>query len=145
MSKIKTVSAGIVPVRKTASGYIFLMLRSFGTFWDFPKGHVENGETYLEAAKREALEEASLASGDLLFAWGKDYYVTEPFKRGTKVTAYFLAATQRLHVELPVNEELGKPEHDAYRWLTYEEAQKLTNKRIGGVLRWANGKLHGKQ
>ncbi|KKM06953.1 hypothetical protein LCGC14_1738790 [marine sediment metagenome] len=43
MSKL-IVSAGIVPVRFVNDEPLFLLLRSFGSFWDHPKGRVEDGE-----------------------------------------------------------------------------------------------------
>jgi 8-oxo-dGTP pyrophosphatase MutT (NUDIX family) len=143
MRKIKVVSAGIVPVRKIKNDYYYLMLRSFKKFWDFPKGKLEGSEGPLEAAKRETREESSLKETDLSFNWGYDSYVTEPYKRGTKRVIYFLAETNRSTIFLPINEELGMPEHDGYSWMTFEEALDITNERVGGVLKWANAKIHG--
>lgn len=130
------VSAGIVPIRITDDGTLFLLLRSWN-FWDFPKGRVEKGETPLEAAIRETTEEASIPAENLEFKWGKSSFTTEPFKRGTKVGTYFLALTEQKDIELPVNPELGHPEHHEYKWVNYEDAQKMTNDRIGSVLEWA--------
>ena len=38
----------------------FLLIRNAKGHWDFPKGHVERGETPLAACRREAREEAGL-------------------------------------------------------------------------------------
>lgn len=58
-------SYGVIPVIKDASGkwQIFLInqLNRFGgTFWGFPKGHSEVGESEELAARRELLEETNL-------------------------------------------------------------------------------------
>lgn len=137
------ISAGIVPVRKIDEGYLFLLLRSFGTFYDFPKGRVEDGEQALDAAIRETLEEASIKKVELDFKWGYDSHTTKPFNghQGKKVGQYFVAETNRKNITLPFNPELGKAEHDGWGWVTYEEGQKLTNYRIGGVLKWAHDKI----
>jgi bis(5'-nucleosidyl)-tetraphosphatase len=42
---------------------------------------------------------------------------------------------------LPVNPELGAPEHHEFRWTSYEEAQALVNDRVGAVLDWARGRV----
>ena len=141
------ISAGVVPVRKTEEGYKYLLLRAWGRFYDFPKGRVEENEDIFQTALRETLEEASISKEELDFKWGKDYYTTEPFntKRGKKRTKYFVAETTREEIILPVNPELGHPEHDAYTWVTYEEGQELTNYRIGKVLEWARNKVEGEE
>ena len=143
--QITDASAGIVPVRKVNKVYLFLMLRSY-SFWDFPKGMIEEGELPLSAAIREAQEEASLDPGLLRFNWGKDCHVTDPYrKHKDKIAIYFLAETDQTHIILPYSEEIGKPEHDEYRWMTYIEAKKLANERIGKVLDWAQRKIKGKR
>lgn len=135
-------AAGIVPVRIVDGQPLFLMLRAW-TFWDFPKGRPEERETKLETALRETQEEASIPSDALEFVWGKKGYTTEPFKKGTKVTTYFVARTEQEEITLPVSPELGKPEHNEYRWVTYEEGKELTNERIGKVLDWAYELIQG--
>lgn len=137
----KIVSAGIVVVRMVDDEPLFLLLRSWN-FWDSPKGRVEPGESDLEAAIRETGEEASIPKDKLDFKWGTQYHETEPYrKKKDKIGRYFVALTAQEEIELPINEELGKPEHEEYRWVTYDKAQEMTNARIGGVLKWANDKV----
>lgn len=133
-------SAGIVPVRKVGDQYMILMLRVYN-FWDFPKGRIEPDEEPIDAAIRETGEEASINSSDLIFKWGKEGYTTEPFKKGTKTTTYFVAETTTEKIILPVSPELGKPEHDAYEWMTFDKAKSITNERIGKVVEWARKKM----
>ncbi|MFQ5635537.1 MAG: NUDIX domain-containing protein, partial [Gammaproteobacteria bacterium] len=129
----RRLSAGAVVVRETPDGFLFLLLRAF-RHWDFPKGMVEEGESPFEGALREIAEETTLA--DIEFPWGEDYVETGPYSRD-KVARYYLGRTTRAHVELPVNEALGRPEHSEYRWATLAEARKLAAPRVCDVIDWA--------
>lgn len=127
------LSAGVIPMRATPDGFRFLLLRVYG-YWDFPKGEVETGEDTLAAAQREVAEEAGI--DDLEFPWGLDYRETPPYGRG-KVARYYLGRTESVEVTLGINEELGRPEHHEYRWVSANEAFRLLNPRVAEVLRWA--------
>lgn len=56
------ITSGAIVYQKTATGVKYLLLQSTNKsqFWGFPKGHVEAGETLLETARREILEETQL-------------------------------------------------------------------------------------
>jgi 8-oxo-dGTP pyrophosphatase MutT (NUDIX family) len=128
------LSAGVVVVRKTAEGWRVLLLRVYN-YWDCPKGLVEPGEDPLTTAKREAREETTL--DDLDFAWGEAFLDTPPYGRENKVARYFVARTDKEAISLPVNPELGKPEHHEWRWCDWETAEQFVNERLWTVLRWA--------
>ncbi len=133
------LSAGVIVVRRDDDGkWKYLLLRAYG-YWDFPKGIVEPGEDPIDAAKRETREETTIT--DLDFKWGYDFRETGPYNRGRKVARYYLAETKTKDISLPINPEIGKPEHDAYKWVTYEEAEKLVAPRVLEALRWARGLL----
>jgi bis(5'-nucleosidyl)-tetraphosphatase len=134
MTDTTKLSAGVVVVRDTGDGWRVLLLRVYN-YWDCPKGLVEAGEEPLTAAKREAREETTL--GDLDFAWGESFAETEPYGREKKRARYFVARTNTEVVSLPVNPELGKPEHHEWRWCDWETAEQLVNDRLWKVLRWA--------
>ena len=127
------LSAGVIIVRTNEVQLKYLLLRAFG-YWDFPKGIVEPGESPVEAAKREVAEETTL--NELNFRWGYDYRETGPYGRG-KVARYYIAETSESRVSLPVNPDIGKPEHDEYRWVSYEEALSLVAPRVRPALEWA--------
>jgi 8-oxo-dGTP pyrophosphatase MutT (NUDIX family) len=127
------LSAGVVVVRPTGDGWRFLLLRAFN-HWDFPKGMVEQGEEPLAAALREVKEESCIA--DLEFPWGDGSTRTGPYSRG-KVAQYFIASTRTEAVELPVNPEIGRPEHTEFRWASFDEAARLVSPRLQPVLKWA--------
>jgi len=128
------MSAGVVVLRKTAGGWRVLLLRVYN-YWDFPKGRVEPGETPLTTARRETREETTVE--DLEFAWGEAHLDTVPYGREKKVARYFVARTSTEKVFLPVNPELGRPEHHEWRWCDWETAHQFVPERLSPVLRWA--------
>ncbi|MEA1867382.1 MAG: NUDIX domain-containing protein [Thermodesulfobacteriota bacterium] len=140
MIKKKILSAGVIIVWRNEVQLKYLLLRAFG-FWDFPKGIVEPGESPVEAAKREVEEETTL--NDLNFRWGYDYRETGPYGRG-KVARYYIAETCESRVSLPVNPEIGRPEHDEYRWVLYKEALSLVAPRVRAALEWAQETIAAK-
>lgn len=127
------LSAGLVVARKHNGQLRLLLLRVYRN-WDFPKGCVEAGEAPLDAALRETREEADLNAFD--FPWGTGYRETAPYARG-KVARYYLAESRSGDVRLPINPELGRPEHHAFRWATPTEARNLLPVRLQPILDWA--------
>ncbi|MEW5755055.1 MAG: NUDIX domain-containing protein [Pseudomonadota bacterium] len=140
MPQVKQVSAGIVLVKRGKTGWNFLLLRSFDV-WDFPKGGIEQGEDPLQAAIREVEEETTIT--DLEFLWGYDYIDTHPYRGGSKIARYYVALTRQKEISLPINPQLGRPEHEEYRWLNYHEAYPILTTRVRRVLRWARGVIEG--
>jgi 8-oxo-dGTP pyrophosphatase MutT (NUDIX family) len=131
------LSAGVVVVRSAGGRWRFLLLRAF-SHWDFPKGMVEFGEDPSAAAVREVREETTLH--DLRFDWGSEFIETGPYSRG-KIARYYLGRTENDRVLLPVNPEIGRPEHCEFRWVGVDEAIRLTTPRVRPVVRWAAAKL----
>lgn len=131
--KVKTLSAGMVVTQQLNHECLYLLLRAY-SYWDFPKGTVQPAEDPFEAACREVEEETSLRN--LSFPWGEVFRETQPYGAG-KVARYYLVAVGEAEVTLPVSEELGRPEHDEYRWLRYGEARALLSARLIAILDWA--------
>ncbi len=127
------LSAGVVVVRGGPARWLFLMLRAYRN-WDFPKGVVEPGEDPLAAARREVREETLIE--DLEFKWGQVYLETGPYGH-RKIARYYLAATRTEQVVLPMSPELGRPEHDEWRWMERDAALRLVSARLQPVVRWA--------
>ncbi len=136
---IKHRSAGIVVVRQLNGEWRFLILRAYRN-WDFPKGLIEPGEKPLAAAVRETGEETGLT--DLDFRWGSACIDTEMYG-DHKVASFYLAQTGQDEIVLPVNPELGHPEHNEFRWVKYQEAQALLPPRLQPILDRAWQKLSG--
>lgn len=134
MSKL---SSGAVVVRRDGDDWLLLVLRAFRN-WDFPKGLVEAGEEPLAGAKREVMEETGL--DDIEFPFGDGYRETLPYAGG-KVARYYLAQTETERIVLPISHELGRPEHDEWRWVTFDEAEEVLPPRLAIVLEWAREML----
>ena len=128
-------SAGVVVLRRFPEGWCLLVLRAYRN-WDFPKGLVEDDEDFRDAAQREVLEEASLS--DLDFHWGDAYKETLPYAGG-KISRYYIAESTAGAVKLPISPELGRPEHDEFRWVSFDGAEDLLPPRLAIVLDWARG------
>ncbi len=127
------LSCGVVLARETDEGVRTLMLRAY-QYWDFPKGMMEPGEDPLEAAVRELEEETGITGA--AFDWGDRYFETGPYSRG-KTARYYLAKTNTELVVIGPNPETGKPEHNEYRWLSFDEAHDVSVPRVREVVRWA--------
>jgi bis(5'-nucleosidyl)-tetraphosphatase len=128
-------SAGAVVLRAAEEEWRYLLLRVFRT-WDFPKGGVEAGELPLQAAIREVEEETGLTTLD--FRWGEVYRETAPYSGG-KVARYYVAfSPDGAAVSLPINPELGRPEHHEFRWVSHAEAKRLLPERLQPVLQWVH-------
>jgi bis(5'-nucleosidyl)-tetraphosphatase len=129
------LSSGVVVVNVVRPTVLFLLLRAYRN-WDFPKGLVEPGEQPIDAAMREVREETTL--DNLSFDWGLDFIETGPYNKG-KISRYYLAHSSETAVRLPVNPDLGMPEHHEARWLKFDDALQRVTARLVPVLHWARG------
>jgi 8-oxo-dGTP pyrophosphatase MutT (NUDIX family) len=96
-----------------------LILQQVAGHWGFPKGHVEEGETEVETAKREIKEETNLdvEINDKL-RYTEEYSPADGVK---KEVVYFVA--KKIGGEIKVQEE----EVNEIQWLSYNEAmERLT-------------------
>ena len=116
----------ILPFRRVKNSFEFaLFCRADNENWQGIAGGGEMGETPLEAAKREAFEEAGISSSDANFtaldsicsvpvtnfressAWGDDLYVIPEYSFGVDCTQ---------------QEIILSDEHAKFAWLSYSEA-----------------------
>ncbi|MBC8147018.1 MAG: NUDIX domain-containing protein [Bacteroidetes bacterium] len=128
MLKLKEIlneerSAGIIPYYENNGKIEYLLLKN-KNIWGFPKGHVEKGESEIKAAKRETSEETGLSNIEVHTNWKAttNYIVKWDFENNRKFetpkqkeVTYFLGKANSKKVRL-------SHEHDAYKWLTYENA-----------------------
>lgn len=108
-------------------------------FWDFPKGELEHGEMGMEAARREAREEAGI--GEIRVTDGfketARYFTQRDGTRTLKFVAMFLGEAKEADVTLSW-------EHDRHEWLPYDEArEKITLPQMREVLEAAEKFLKG--
>lgn len=114
-------SAGAVIYRRRNGQVFFLLLKYPGGYWEFPRGHLEKGETIREAAHREIQEEVGLSG--LLFLphfheLGQWTFTSSTKGYVSKTVHYFLAKVngQSVHIS---------NEHVTYRWVTLEQSKRL--------------------
>jgi 8-oxo-dGTP pyrophosphatase MutT (NUDIX family) len=136
-------SAGVVIYRTHGKDVLFLLLfKKYKTeYWDLAKGHYEKGENALDAARREAQEEAGIT--DLRFIPGFEEKIGWWYKLEGKLTrkwvTYFLAETKT--ADVTVSSEHLKP-----GWFTPAEAEKLIkHKETKELLRKAHAFLQQRE
>ncbi|MBY4898462.1 NUDIX domain-containing protein [Cupriavidus sp. AU9028] len=122
-------------MRPFDDGWRCLILRAYRN-WDLPKGMPEQDENLLQTALRETTEETGLM--DLELPWGEEFRETEPYGKG-KVVRVYLALSRIGEVVLPVNAQLGRPEHHEFRWVALSQARQLLLQRFWPMLDWAEG------
>jgi len=132
-------SAGVVPFHRDSAGTLTYLLLDYGHHWDFPKGHVEKGETDQTAAIRELHEETGLTPKSLRddFAHEIQYFFRAKDKALVrKSVVFFLAEVADTKVKL-------SHEHVGHAFLPYELAlKKLTFDNARELLRAANQRLN---
>lgn len=132
MSKrIKEYSAGVVIFREKNGIRKFLILHYPGGHFDFPKGHLEAGETEKQAALRELQEETGIVPHKFYEGFIDEMKYT--FRRKEiyvdKTVTFFLA-------ECLSNEVKLSHEHKGYLWLDYDAAMaKITFENARSILR----------
>jgi 8-oxo-dGTP pyrophosphatase MutT (NUDIX family) len=67
-------AGGVVFRRDNAGGVEILLIQDSKDRWTIPKGHIEEGETAQETAKREIGEEAGLTDTEILGWLGKIHF-----------------------------------------------------------------------
>ena len=131
-------SAGIITY-KTDNDHIEYLLLHYGAgHWDFPKGHIEVGETQQEAAHRELKEETGLtAQLDDNFLESFSYmFRSGPHKELVQKTVYFFIGKAN-----PGSVHLSD-EHTDYQWLEYKQAvEQLTYDNAKNLLKKAHKHL----
>jgi len=121
------ISSGILIFKEKDGKREYLLLhypslKKDQSYWDFPKGHLEEKETAKEAAIREVKEETGIGVENLILIDGfkKEikYYFKKDNKLVFKIVYYFLAKTLKEEVEI-------SSEHLGYSWASPQEAKKL--------------------
>jgi 8-oxo-dGTP pyrophosphatase MutT (NUDIX family) len=117
---VAELAAGAVVVEKKTRRFLVLHEPAEAR-WCFSKGHVEPGETLLEAARREVEEETGLSDLDLREELGEvayRFYQPRRDRNVFKTSVYFLAFTVQTETKL-------EDTFDEARWELAPEAEKL--------------------
>jgi 8-oxo-dGTP pyrophosphatase MutT (NUDIX family) len=130
-------SAGAVVFRTVGKSreYLLLQAKFKSSFWDVPKGNIEEGETPEQTVIREVKEETGL-DVNLLPGFQNEatWFYTRDGKQIRKQAMFFLAEAKEVKVTL-------SDEHIAYAWLPLKEAvARATFKNTKGLLREADEK-----
>ena len=129
------VSAGVILFHNRATREYLLL--DYGSHWDFPKGHIEEGEDPVVTARRELGEETGIQDARFIsgFMERMRYFYRRAGEQMRKVVIYFLAETAGDAVTL-------SHEHCGYLWVSYEEGlQRLTFKTAKDLLTKAHNFL----
>lgn len=111
----KEKSCGAVVFTKKNNKTLFLLIQhKKGDHWDFPKGHVEKGETERQTALREINEETGLEV--TLLEGFRSVIKYSPAKNIEKTVVFFLAHSTSRKVTIQAEEI------KAHEWLPYEKA-----------------------
>lgn len=113
----------------------YLVLHYASGHWEFPKGHLKEGETNKDAAIRELEEETGIK--DIFFVKGFEEKIKYFFRRGKtlvqKEVVFFMAETKTKNIKI------RSKEHQGYEWLPYTEAvQRVTYQNAKELLIKAN-------
>ena len=124
-------SAGVIVFRVQRGAREYLLL-DYSKHWDFPKGHIERGESRLQAALRELTEETALSQVRLIdgFAQEISYYFRDRKRNLINKSVWFCLG------ETAGGEITLSHEHVGWEFLPFEAAMKrLTFAGARNVLR----------
>jgi len=128
---VEEVIAGLVLYRiENGTVEYLLMKKTHLDDWSPPKGHVEEGEDFMEGAEREVFEETGLAVGD--YETLEQYPIYFEYKtRQQAMKSVHLWAARYLNLEKPIT---LSPEHDEFQWLDYEATTAVVKRQYKEAL-----------
>lgn len=128
---VREPTAGGIVFRRNKEGAIeILLIQDAKNRWTIPKGHIEEGETAQQTARREIGEEAGLTSVDMLGWLGKIHFRYRRVDRLVLMTTqiYLVRAkgdTNAIQKEEWMNGIKWFPFHEALDMIEYEDIGKL--------------------
>lgn len=129
----KQIVAGFVIYRRTDEGVKYLLLYRRGTYWNFPKGKFEDGESDLTAALRETREETGLQESDLTLVPAFKTQLRYNFRIGDEriydTVILYLAESAKADVTISTRE------HSGYAWFLFADAMKVVGTKYVGTKR----------
>ena len=127
---VREPTAGGIVFRRAEKGVEILLIQDAKDRWTIPKGHIEEGETAQQTARREIGEEAGLKDVDILGWLGKIHFRYRRIDKLVLMTTqiYLVRAkgdTNAIQKEDWMNGIKWFPFHDALDAIEYEDIGKL--------------------
>lgn len=145
MTKSKAV--GFVIFRQENKGIRYLLLHHGASYWNFPKGRVENNEAELETAQRELFEETGISEIKIYpdfkyeYTYDFDTVIKDKVKETIhRIGVFFLAEVVDDKVKIS-NEHLDSGWFDyemALKRMYYQEGQDLLKAAHQFILKQQN-------
>jgi ADP-ribose pyrophosphatase YjhB (NUDIX family) len=136
---VREPTAGGVVYRHNKEGNIeILLIQDAKDRWTIPKGHIEEGETAQEAAKREIGEEAGLKDVEVLGWLGKIHF------RYRRMNTLVLMTTQIYLVKAKGDTNAIQKEEwmNGIKWLEFNDAlEKIEYEDIGKLMLLARKRI----
>jgi len=147
---IREKSAGVIVYRMhPKEGLQYLLLYLHDNYWNFSKGHVEEGETEMEAAVRELQEETSLKDLKLIPDWcQRTHFFFKQDREGNSelikkdLALYLAQAPVDAHID--ISDKVSKHEViNGYAWMDFKTACKqLKFKNLKQILEEADSYIN---
>ncbi|MDD2806986.1 MAG: NUDIX domain-containing protein [Patescibacteria group bacterium] len=120
MAREKTI--GIVVFRREGQGIRYLLLHHGGSYWNFPKGRQEAGETEIESALRELHEETGITDIKIVDGFKEEYdydfdseIINGVREKKYKTAIFFLGEVASAEITI-------SSEHIDSGWFDYDKA-----------------------
>lgn len=135
-------SAGIVVYYRDpkTNKFYYLLLHYIGGHWDLPKGKIEAGESFEQAAQREVLEETGLTVTPIPnFSQTMSYYFRDQHHELIdKTVTFFVGEVQSREIRI-------SHEHQGYDWLEIGPSlDRLTYNNARNLLSMVNQFVHAR-
>lgn len=122
---VREKSVGFIIYREhPQEGVQYLFLYHRGTYWNFPKGRVEEGEREMQTGRREVSEETGINKLTVVGGWRQQTHFFFKEKRGDQMelirkdfVLYLAGVSFNTIVKL-------SPEHNGFAWFDYATAVK---------------------
>lgn len=151
---LKEKSVGVILYRlDPQEGIQYLLLYLRGDYWNFPKGHLEEGESEVEGAIRELAEETGIKITQVVDGWRQQMQFMFKEKHGLKAGELIKKDLVLYLAELPAGQKADPLINDGegekingYAWLPAEVAIKyLKFKEVRAILLEADSYLANKK
>lgn len=107
------ISAGFIIFSEDKERKFLLIKQSSDNLWNLPKGHIENEESELEAAKRELFEETSINKIRMIDGFKHSFKFINPKGAHRKIILFLASSFQEPRLSF---------EHTEYKWVTIDDA-----------------------